>query len=152
MSRNGPERPTFTVMTERTVIDTNILIAMYNEGKFREKFLQLNQISKVLVSVVTVNELLRGCHDKQSLGIVDEFLGIFESQFLVPSQESWIECARISERILRSRKRTKGSVLLLQNDILIALNARDAKAVLITADKKDFGLLRDFMEVQIVFW
>lgn len=139
-------------MAEKTVVDTSILISLFNERKFETAFLELNQRSQIYLSVVSANELIRGCHDKVSMKIIEDFLECVDEQILTPSREQWIECATLTEKILKGKRRTRQEVLLLQNDILIALGAREAKARLATADKKDFTLLQGFVNVSIDFW
>lgn len=139
-------------MAEKALVDTNIWIDLFNRKRFQDRFLNLNRQSRVLVSVVTVNELLRGCHEATSLSIVEDFLKIVGDQLITPTEPEWLECARISERLLKGKKKTKQDVLLLQNDALIALAARNAGATLVTSDLKDFKLLKDFVRVSVDFW
>jgi len=139
-------------MAERVLVDTSILIGLLNEKKWEDDFLALNQRARILLSVVTANKLLRGAHDPLSRKIVDGLLDIFGDRFVTPSESHWMECARISEKLLRESRRSKENVLLLQNDLLIALGARDAGATLVTNDKRDFGLLKPYVKVPIEFW
>lgn len=106
---------------------------------------------QVLFSVVTINELIRGAHDDTSRNTMNDFIKAGREALLTPSEGQWIECARISESILRGKKRTKEGVLLLQNDILIALTARGAEATLVTCDL-DFKILKDWIKVPVDFW
>lgn len=139
-------------MDEKAVVDTNILIALYNESRFESDFRELNLRCRILFSVVTVNELIRGALDKTSQGIVESLLEIKRGEFLTPSERQWLECARISEKILQDKRRSKEGILLLQNDLLIALSARDSDALLVTCDKKDFTLLKNYVKVPVEFW
>jgi predicted nucleic acid-binding protein len=139
-------------MADQVLLDTSIIIPLLNEKKFQDSILDLNRESRVLISIVTANELIRGAHDSNSRSILDRFFEILRDGFLVPSELQWLECARISEKLLRESRRSKENVLLLQNDLLIALGARDAGATLVTNDKKDFGFLKPFVKVPIEFW
>ncbi|MBI2982158.1 MAG: PIN domain-containing protein [Deltaproteobacteria bacterium] len=139
-------------MAKRVLIDTSILIPLYNERRFEGRYQELNLGSEILFSVVTTNELIRGAHDDLSCRLVREFLEVEQPCFVTPSEDQWLQCARISEVILQDKKRSKEGVLLLQNDILIALGARDIGATLVTCDKKDFNLLKPYIRVPIEFW
>ena len=139
-------------MADRVLLDTSIIIPLLNEEQFREPILDLNRKSRILISIVTANELIRGAHDSNSRSILDRFFEILRGGFLVPTELQWLECASIAEQILRNRKRSRQGVLLLQNDLLIGLGARDANATLVTSDQKDFSLLQPYLKVPIEFW
>lgn len=139
-------------MSKRRFVDTSILIGLYNEGLFEEKFLELNQRGQLLFSVVTINEFVRGARDKTSKEIVKSFLEIVGDNLITPTEEEWMECGTLSEHLLKGKRKSKQEVLLLQNDILIALGAKEAEAVLVTADKKDFILLKELVPVSVEFW
>lgn len=139
-------------MSKFILVDTSILISFYNFGRFSNELLNLNQTSQVIFSVVTINEFIRGAHSRVAKNIVSEFLQIVETNLVTPTQNQWIECGVLSEKILNNKKRSKESIVLLQNDILIALNAHYLKATLITSDKKDFELIRNFVPLQVEFW
>lgn len=139
-------------MSKPAIVDTNILIGFYNRGLFEEEFLHLNRRFSVHFSTVTLNEFIRGAHDPVSRDIVESFLGICRDQMITPTKEQWIECGKISQRILQKKKRSKEGVLLLQNDILIALGAKDLGALLVTCDKNDFRFLTEFFSFSVEYW
>ncbi len=139
-------------MDEPVVFDTSVLISLINEKKFESQFLEWIEKSSVFVSIVTANELLRGCHDGVSRRIVREFLKVLDDRVVTPTRDHWMECAEISEQLLREQKRTKLNVLLMQNDLLIALAARQLGARLVTSDRKDFMILKGYVKVSIDFW
>ena len=101
---------------------------------------------------MTLNEFIRGAHDKISQEIAKSFFILVQGKIVTPSESQWMECAQISERLLKRKQRSKLEVLLLQNDILIALGARDAPGRLITADKKDFKIIAGLVDVEIEYW
>lgn len=139
-------------MDRRVVVDTDVLIAFYNQEDFAESFFELNRSADVYFSTVTINEFIRGAHDPQSKNLVEGFLAIVRENLLTPAEGHWIECGTISEQLLQGKKRSKQDVLLLQNDILIALGARDHEATLVTCNKKDFSILQKIIPIQIEFW
>lgn len=137
---------------KKALVDTSILIPFYNQGHHKDLLLKLQGEYSIFFSAVTINEFSRGAHDPISKNIVRDLLAIMGSNVITPSLDHWIECGEISEQILKKTKRTKEKIFMLQNDILIGLGARDIKAKLITADKKDFGLLEEYLKVFIDFW
>lgn len=139
-------------MASRALVDTSILISLYNKGSFTDRFLDLNRRFDIIFSVVAINEFIRGSHDPVSKNIVKDFLDIVEGGLVVPTLDHWIECGRISEALLKGRRRSKESVLLLQNDILIGLCARERDATLMTCDRKDFEILKDLIRIPVEFW
>lgn len=140
-------------MENKISLDTSILIGLFNKREFFENILSiLNQNTEMFVSAVVLNELIRGCHDTYSMEVLQGMLQLFSSNIITPTQKHWIECARISEQLLKQKKRNKQDILLLQNDILIALCARDFKTTLITSDKKDFSFLSKHFHFDVEYW
>ncbi|MBF0492995.1 MAG: type II toxin-antitoxin system VapC family toxin [Deltaproteobacteria bacterium] len=140
-------------MSDKVLLDTSILIEVTKRGNFIssiETF--LNPKIKIYTSAVSLNEYLRGCHDKESLDIAMGLISLFGGKTIVPTYSNWIECAHISELLLKIKKRNKQDILLLQNDILIALGSRDTQATLITADKTDFSLIQNYLKFDVEYW
>lgn len=139
-------------MADSYLIDTSILISLYNHGRHQEKIEIISQKYSVYFCSVTANELLRGAHDARSMMIVDDFLTIANTRLVTPSQEIWVECGRISEKLLKNKKRNRQDIVLLQNDILIGLCARSIGAVLVTEDKRDFEVLKHPIKLAVEYW
>lgn len=139
-------------MNKRYSLDTNILIAFYNDSLYEEPLLELNQSSELWLSAVVLSEFLRGAHDDFSKAIFRDLLKLIRHRVFTPTQEQWIECAAIMEKLLKAKKRSKQNIFVLQNDILIALGTRDEKATLITRDQSDFNIIKAFIDLDIAFW
>lgn len=86
------------------------------------------------------------------MALVESFLDIVKDRLLTPTANHWLECGKISEKLLRGKKIGKPEVMLLQNDVLMALLARDANLRLITADRKDFSRIASEIKVSLEFW
>jgi predicted nucleic acid-binding protein len=138
-------------MSRKTLLDTSVLIAFYNKGLFEGRLLSLVQTSQIFISAVTANEFVRGAHDPVSFEIAQSFVELMRGQIVTPTEAHWLECAHVSERLLRAKKRSQQDVLLLQNDILIALGARDLGATLVTQDS-DFKILKDLIKMSLNSW
>ncbi len=141
-------------MISNALLDTSILIKAFNEDRSLEKLEVFfsNLETNLFLSAVVFNEFVRGCHDSRSMEIAHGLLIVFVGRLITPSENNWIECAQITERLLKQKKRNKQDILLLQNDILIALSARDHQAKLITSNKKDFQLLEKIILFTPEYW
>lgn len=141
-----------SLVNNTALIDTSVLIGLYARGLYRDSYARLVMSRQVSFSVVTINEFIRGAHDPRSRMAVDGFLAITRDVLLTPTEAQWLECGRIAEIILQRKKRPKEAVVLLQNDILIAVTARDAGAILVTADKHDFQIIAPIVRMEIEYW
>src|SRR3990167_1251249 len=110
-------------MSNSFLVDTGILIGFYNRELYKERYLELIRSDAVFFSAVSLNEFIRGAHDPRSKELVKSFANITVARLLAPSVEQWLECGTVAQDILRISKRPKESVVLMQNDILIALTA-----------------------------
>lgn len=139
-------------MSKKYLVDTNILIAFYNSGKHADNLFALNKTSQLFFSAVSINEFVRGAHDAVSKSIIADFLNIAKNNLITPSLSNWLDCGRISETLLKKERRSKINIVLLQNDILIALTAKEYQQTLITADTKDFKLISQFVDFKAEYW
>jgi len=139
-------------MSSYFLIDTNIWISVFARGRHEGRLFELIKTPGLLVSAVTLSEFLRGAHDSKNKLAVKQFFQFVNPFLVTPTQSQWIETGWILEGILRGSRRTKEKILLLQNDILIALTARDQQARLITHDRKDFSLLERFIDLEVEYW
>lgn len=139
-------------MVKRFLIDTSVLLSFYVRNRHRDDLIQLMQTGGCYFSSVTIAEFLRGAHDRHSRSVVEDFIEIVRENLLTPSSTQWLECGRVLEKLLAGKRRTKEGVLLLQNDVLIALGAKDSEATLITNDKKDFSLIEKVVTFSVEYW
>lgn len=139
-------------MSKKVLVDTSVLIPFYNSGKFADRLLPYSVHTLIHFCSVSINEFIRGAHNAASKEIVEELLQIAGKNLLNPTVKHWLECGKVSEKILKQKKRSKTNVMLLQNDILIALCTRDEGFTLITADKTDFKLIQNHLDVLVEYW
>lgn len=139
-------------MGKKVLLDTSILIPFYNQGRFSDKLLAYTANALISFCSVSINEFIRGAHNSTSKEIISGLLEIAGNSTVNPSLKQWIECGKISEKILKQKRRNKNNVLLLQNDILIALCTRDENLILVTADQADFRLIQNYVDVSIEYW
>ncbi len=86
-------------------------------------------------------ELIAGAYDPKERKLLEQIARNFT--VLSVTDRQWFLCGEIMMKLRRDKKidraRTKG----LLADILIAVSVRDAGAVLITKNEKDFKLIQD---------
>lgn len=133
--------------------DTNFLIAVYNEaGDWFERYSTIVQRHIIRYSSVVLNEFLRGAHDTRSQKIVRELTQLAAGKIVVPSERHWLQCGKISQKILKGKKMSREEVGLLQNDILIALSVREIGGTLLTRDRSDFELIGRYISFDLEFF
>lgn len=112
------------------LFDSNIYIDALT-GRLPENRIEEWKLSYILrLSPVVYHELLRGSRNPSIIYEIREKTILFPS----PTPHMWEESAEIIRSIGEKRGFSEG-ILNLQNDLLIALSAREAGALLITKDK-----------------
>lgn len=133
--------------------DTNFLIAVYNEARdWLDHYSAIVQQHIVRYSSVVLNEFLRGAHDTRSQKIARELTQLASSKIVVPSERHWLQCGKISQKILKGKKMSREEVGLLQNDILIAFSVREIGGTLLTLDRADFELIGRYVSFDREFF
>jgi predicted nucleic acid-binding protein len=93
-------------------------------------------------------ELLAGAFDPKEQKLIDQI----ERNFTVisVSERHWLLCGEIMMKLRRDKKIDRVRVKGLLADILIAVSVRDAGAVLITKNEKDFKLIHEVCNFKYV--
>jgi predicted nucleic acid-binding protein len=102
------------------------------------------------LSSVVLAELWRG-----AVSTFDhEFLLELASKrpILTPTQKNWIESGQILAQIRRDRGFEPRKLRELHFDVLIALTARTHGAKLITSNRANFELIREYREFELEVW
>jgi len=127
------------------LLDTNIYIeACRSEEKrarFRAIFFPL--LPATFLSAVVAYELYVNAQDRQTRGLVQEFLSPMErtGRIVSPTFADWIEASAIVSAIKEKDRGWRSKLPALLNDILIALCTRRVGATLLTYNKDDFLLI-----------
>lgn len=110
------------------VADTNVMVD-FLDGVIEDPYALVHPYQMILISPVTFQELLRAYPEKEQ-----DYLAahLKETTLPPPSLEHWIETARVLRKLYS--KRNKSNIARMQNDVLIALAARDANAPLWSRD------------------
>ncbi len=124
----------------KAVLDTNVLIDFFRNPDHKEEFEAKTLRPQFFMSSVVAMELFAGCRTKRQRSDLESFLKPFEkaNRVITPDHSSFVESGRVLAKlgaegveIVRRRQ--------MVNDILIAVTAARAGAVVITANSQDFS-------------
>ena len=133
----------------KAVLDTNVLIDFFRNPNHKEEFEAKTLRPQFFMSSVVAMELFAGCRTKRQQSELKSFLKPFEKakRVITPDHSGFLEAgivlARLGaqgEDVIRRRQ--------LVNDILIAVTAARAGAVVITANARDFALIEVYAQVR----
>jgi predicted nucleic acid-binding protein len=101
-------------------------------------------------SSVVLADLWRGATEAEEW----HFVGALERShpILTPTQNNWIESGQILARIQMEKGFESTKLRDLHFDVLIALTARAHGARLITTNRADFELIRDYRSFKLEVW
>jgi predicted nucleic acid-binding protein len=71
---------------------------------------------------------------------------------LTPTEKNWLESGQILSRVQTDKGYTSKKLRDLHFDVLIALTARSQGALLITTNRVDFELIRNYREFKLEIW
>ena len=128
-------------MKPKAIPDTSFLIEHFRKGTVQEAFLQLTSYYHVAFSSVVLMELFAGAFDPKEQKLIDQITRNFTVISVTESQ--WYRCGEIMMKLRRDKKVDRERIKGLLADILIAVSIRDAGAVLITKNEKDFKLISE---------
>ena len=135
-------------MSEIVVFDTSVLIDNQRTGCHSHRMADLTGL--VRLSSVVLAELWRGATqalERQFLRDLEKNLPI-----LTPTEKNWLESGRILAKIYSDKGYEPKKLRELHFDVLIALTVRSYGAQLITSNRADFELIREYREFQLEVW
>lgn len=136
-------------MANRVLIfDTSIFIDHLRTNKFRDHFLHLNGL--VRNSSVVLSELLRGATKAEEVEFVSALAK--NHPIFTPTEKNWLESGEILARINKDKGFSPAKLRDLHFDVLIALTARSNGATVITSNRSDFELIREYREFNLEIW
>lgn len=127
---------------QKLLIDTNIWIDWINQGNYEDLLLDKGVV-KYLSSIVLM-ELYAGAYKPKDTKRVDQLVLPFQrtQRIINPTLENYREAGRIMAKLKdRHGFQTKKTVGL-SHDILIALTARSIGAIVLTANRNDFEMIK----------
>ena len=135
-------------MSNLIVFDSSVLIDQIRTNCYLDRMLNLTGV--VRNSAVVLAELWRGANtpvDRQVIQELEE-----RHPILTPTEKNWLESGRILAKIFADKGYEPKKLRDLHFDVLIALTARSHCAKLITSNRADFELIREYREFELEVW
>jgi predicted nucleic acid-binding protein len=130
------------------IFDSSIFIDDLRTGCHTQRFASLDDL--VRTSAVVLAELWRGAttHTEQL------FLRALERRYpvLPPTEKNWLESGQLLLKMQRDYGFEGRKLRDLHFDVLIALSARSHGATLITSNRADFELIREYRDYKLEIW
>lgn len=130
------------------IFDSSILVNDLRTGRHSVGIAGLDEL--VRTSVVVLAELWRGAVTTSE----QAFLRALERRcpVLTPTEKNWLESGEILIRIQRDHGFEGRELRDLHFDVLIALTVRTHGARLITSNRADFELIREYRRFELEVW
>jgi predicted nucleic acid-binding protein len=130
------------------IFDSSVFVDDLRTGCHAHRFAFLDDL--VRTSAVVLAELWRGATTKAE----QLFLHALERRYpvLAPTEMNWIESGQILLKVQRDDGFEGRKLRDLHFDVLIALTARSHGATLITSNRADFELIREYRGFKLEVW
>lgn len=130
------------------IFDSSILIDHLRTNCHARRMATLDDL--VRYSAVVLAELWRGATTQAE----QAFLRALERNYPIfaPTEKNWLESGKILARIQAERGYEPRKLRELHFDVLIALTARTHGAKLITSNRGDFELIRQYRNFDLEVW
>ena len=135
-------------MSNLIVFDSSVLIDQIRTNRHHDRIENLAGV--VRNSAVVFAELWRGATssvDRQILQALER-----SHPILTPTEKNWLESGRILAKIYADKGYEPKKLRNLHFDVLIALTVRSHGAQLITSNRADFELIREYREFELEVW
>jgi predicted nucleic acid-binding protein len=132
------------------ILDTAIYIGHWEHGLYGSVLEQIRRHLIVRQSSVVLSELHRGAKTKEALKLVEDLYKLAKPCW-VPDEKDWWAAGKILRQLSIRHGWDARRIRDLQNDVLIALTARKYGAAVITANQRDFELLRRHVRFMAVY-
>jgi len=130
------------------IFDTSVFIDHLRTNCHKERIQAAGGLLRT--SSVVLAELWRGAVAPAELRFLDALAR--NHPILTPTESNWLESGRLLSKLNAGRGLTAAKLRDLHFDTLIALTARAHGARLITSDRKDFELIREYRNFQLEVW
>lgn len=135
-------------MSNLILFDTSIFIDHLRTGCHQER---LETISGLIrTSSVVLAELWRGASKPAEISFLKELEK--NHPVLTPTEKNWLESGQILGRIRTDKGYSPDKLRDLHFDVLIALTTRACGARLITSNRRDFEMIREYRDFVLEVW
>lgn len=135
-------------MNEIVLFDTCILIDNQRTARHSERIAACP--GRIRNSSVVLSELWRGVTLPSERKFVQQLQA--SRPVLTPTEQNWLESGQILAAIQADKGFEPVKLRDLHFDVLIALTARSHGATLITSNRADFELIREYRAFQLEVW
>ncbi|MGD0830321.1 MAG: PIN domain-containing protein [Terracidiphilus sp.] len=135
-------------MSDFILFDTSVLIDNLRTARHSQRIAERPGIARN--SSVVLAELWRGATTAAEWKFLKELAN--SRPVLTPTENSWLESGEILSRIQKDRGFKPRKLRDLHFDVLIALTARTHGALLITSNRADFELIRQYRDFYLEVW
>ena len=135
-------------MSELVIFDSSVLIDNLRTDCYLQRIAEVAGL--VRLSSVVLAELWRGA----TLVREQNLLRALERNLLIltPTEKNWLESGKILGKICSDRGYEPKKLRDLHFDVLIALTARSHGAQVITSNRADFELIREYRDFRLEVW
>ena len=136
----------------KAILDTSIYIPFINDG-IVHPILEIDIGKPVIyLSAIVAAELYAGAFDNQSIKLLDKlYKAFYDTQRIVtPSSNDWQTTGKVIAKLGRKYGFEDRFLSKIQNDVLIALSARQIGASVITNNTKDFLKIKEFVNFNLI--
>ena len=135
-------------MSNLVIFDTSVFIDHLRTGCHQERIESVSGL--IRTSSVVLAELWRGATKPAEKA----FLRSLEKNHpvLTPTEKHWLESGQILGNIHADKGFSPDKLRNLHFDVLIALTARSHGARLISSNRGDFEMIRDYREFHLEIW
>ena len=135
-------------MSELVIFDTSVLVDNQRAARHSQRMAEVDGL--VRLSSVVLAELWRGATRVEE----QDFLSELEKNHLIltPTEKNWLESGKILANVCSDKGYEPKKLRDLHFDVLIALTARSHGARVITSNRADFELIREYREFWLEVW
>jgi predicted nucleic acid-binding protein len=135
-------------MSEVFVLDSSILVDDLRTGCHHDRIAEIDGILRN--SSVVLAELWRGANSHADREILESLEQNYPT--LTPTTNNWQESGRLLAKINADKGFEPRKLRDLHLDVLIALTVRTDGARLITSNRADFELIRNYRNFKLEVW
>jgi predicted nucleic acid-binding protein len=130
------------------IFDTSVFIDQLRSARHQERIRSVNGL--IRTSSVVLAELWRGA----TKAAEKEFLRALAKNHPVftPTEKNWLESGQLLGKMFQEKGFTPEKLRDLHFDLLIALTARSCGARLITSNRLDFELIKEYLSFKLEVW
>jgi predicted nucleic acid-binding protein len=135
----------------KAVVDTSVYIPFINNGFSHPVIDGIYGQPVLYMSSVVIEELYAGAFDAISIKLIDRLYETFErlNRLIVPNASDWQKAGKVVAKLGRKYGFESLYLARIQNDVLIALSARQIGAYVITGNMKDYERIREFLDFKL---